>query len=838
MTSQGDNGDSVEKITLILEIESSASIAQASIPIVSTFEIDCESPVDEPAIIYTPEEIIRKDLFLNDVEFVIYRYVFNEELPFRDTLLLDGAQQLALDEELPLSDEIGGHTLKERVDLDESLPFTEEFPDTAYFSERLRFADECSVKHTPPGGIFSISGTQWMPGSELPCAGATVHLIKRHSDPILVEMVDLFDELELIHRRGTSAISSETLDGETEPALPPGPPRELVKPGNVPEYMTTTDSNGFFQMEDIPGGKYVVVATKPGYSIDIQRVNLTEDVQLALLIHPVNEWGIIDRTYDELGNVVKMYLYGDVMDGEDRIVDGIVVFGDLYGTAIAPQTPMEMVPGHLSVIDRYTIGNIDIVNTPILGRIGFFETETETLDIDPDNTIVTWHAADQVGDFDGFCFRYRFHRLMTGVLTLSFFSRIVIPEPLTPDVIDPSVSPSPSADTPGSSNQPRWGHGWNTHTQSVYYRWKPKWSPYFGVGLSDGIRVREPVATKQLGPVKRIVFTETIGVSSTSITPPRLSMTGVAVSDTGEPVSGATVIVKAKRTDRVVAETVTTENGLWRVTNLESELIYDILIFEPDAPEHYASGGSVQVLDRDIVDSRALVLLEDIAYRDDGTDQYIDFRIILPPLGTRLDTDGRAYGEIIDKFTRRPIVGALVEVYPGTLDDEDLETYSGQIFAYQTFKRDYVTDGFYEVYLPPGDYSLRVTADGYADSTIYHFSIQGGGWHKVIELTRGAISGRVYDALDWSAGIRTPIAGAIIRWSDVEVITAQDGLYSIPSSAIATEDEMDIEMDAIVSCQAVDYVTSEKRVRIGDGDITTLNFLLWQTQQYHHHLLD
>ena len=759
-----------------------------------------------------------------------FSLILDDTLSLDDALLLDGAQQLLCTDHLPLSDEIEERTLKDHLILEDTLPLTEEFPSTAYLSDRLHLSDEFRTKHIPPGGVFSISGTQWMPGSELPCAGATIHLIKRYSNLVLVDLVDLFDELELVHSRDGSTLSSEVIDGGTEPGDPPEPAREIIPPGNAPEYLTTTDDYGFFHMEDIPEGKYVLVAMKPGYSVDIQQVDLAEDVYVASMMYPVSTWGLIERPYDERGNILKMYLYGDVVDGEDRIVDGIVVFGDLYGTAIEPSGATPIVPGHLSVIDRFVIGTIDIVDTPILGRIGFFEAATETLDVNPDHTIITWNAAGPKGDFDGFCFRYRFHHLMTGVLTLSLFSRVVVPE--TTSSGSPSSPSSPSSPgSPGTTgNQPNWGGNWNTYTPTTHVPWKPKWSPYFGVGLSDGLRVHSPASTRQTGVVKRIAFSETVGVSAVSVTPPRLSMTGVAVSDAGKAVSGATVVIKARRTGRVVAETTTAENGLWRVTGLESELIYDVLIFEPESPTVYSSGGSIQVLDRDIVDNRALMLVEDIVYRDDGSNQYIDFRIILPPHGTRLDADGRAYGEVINKFTREPVIGALVEVYPGTLDVDDLETYSGQIFAYRTHEREYVTDGFYEVYLPGGSYTLRVTASGYADSELYHFTIQAGGWERDIELVRGTVIGHVYDALDHSAGIQTPIEGAVVSVGDTDVVTGDDGSYTIMSAV----DSRTGEATCIVACSNVDYVTAEKRVRVTGMDATRLNFYLWRVQQYHH----
>lgn len=813
------------EITITLEIQSSSAVALATAAITTTHTTDCDSPSTQPALTYTRVETI-----LSNPPSVTYYCDLDDTLPLDDALLLDGAQQLLCTDHLPLSDEIEERTLKDHLILEDTLPLTEEFPSTAYLSDRLHLSDEFRTKHIPPGGVFSISGTQWMPGSELPCAGATIHLIKRYSNLVLVDLVDLFDELELVHSRDGSTLSSEVIDGGTEPGDPPAPAREIIPPGNAPEYLTTTDDYGFFHMEDIPEGKYVLVAMKPGYSVDIQQVDLAEDVYVASMMYPVSTWGLIERPYDERGNILKMYLYGDVVDGEDRIVDGIVVFGDLYGTAIEPSGATPIVPGHLSVIDRFVIGTIDIVDTPILGRIGFFEAATETLDVNPDHTIITWNAAGPKGDFDGFCFRYRFHHLMTGVLTLSLFSRVVVPE--TTSSGSPSSPSSPSSPgSPGTTgNQPNWGGNWNTYTPTTHVPWKPKWSPYFGVGLSDGLRVHSPASTRQTGVVKRIAFSETVGVSAVSVTPPRLSMTGVAVSDAGKAVSGATVVIKARRTGRVVAETTTAENGLWRVTGLESELIYDVLIFEPESPTVYSSGGSIQVLDRDIVDNRALMLVEDIVYRDDGSNQYIDFRIILPPHGTRLDADGRAYGEVINKFTREPVIGALVEVYPGTLDVDDLETYSGQIFAYRTHEREYVTDGFYEVYLPGGSYTLRVTASGYADSELYHFTIQAGGWERDIELVRGTVIGHVYDALDHSAGIQTPIEGAIVSVGDTEVVTGDDGSYTIMSAV----DSRTGEATCIVACSNVDYVTAEKRVRVTGMDATRLNFYLWRVQQYHH----
>ena len=156
-------------------------------------------------------------------------------------------------------------------------------------------------------------------------------------------------------------------------------------------------------------------------------IDLREDTQVDLTMYPLEAWEVVERPYNLFGHIFKVYFYDNVLYGDYRVVDGLVVFGDLDGIA-ADRAPIDS-SGYLNVLDRYTLGQVGLINTPFLGKRGFFNKTTEWIRENTNLTEITWNSDISRGDFDGFCFRYVFPGSMSGVINLSLASPIPAPFP-------------------------------------------------------------------------------------------------------------------------------------------------------------------------------------------------------------------------------------------------------------------------------------------------------------------------------------------------------------------------------------------------------------------------
>jgi len=332
-------------------------------------------------------------------------------------------------------------------------------------------------------------------------------------------------------------------------------------------------------------------------------------------------------------------------------------------------------------------------------------------------------------------------------------------------------------------------------------------------------------------------------LNDTFTTPPRVTMTGIARStyteividpSTGEstvvestlPVPGALVVLKEVRTGRIVGETSADETGLWRITNLESELEYDVFVIDVVDRTRYSVCQRVQVYDRDVIDSAVQALVESEGIVGKWADQHYDMKIVLPPMETRKDYDGRVYGLVKDAISKETLAGSLVEVYRGHLTADEVLREPGPAYTYYTSERGYVNKGFYEVYMPSGDYTVRVLKNGYVTSAAHPVTV-GSGAELNVELHRCTVDGNVYDAYDHMAGILTPIPGATISFNGVTAESGNDGSYIITADVTP-------EQQYVVACEKKDYVAVKKTVYARSQSIRGVAFFLWPVSHYSH----
>ena len=284
------------------------------------------------------------------------------------------------------------------------------------------------------------------------------------------------------------------------------------------------------------------------------------------------------------------------------------------------------------------------------------------------------------------------------------------------------------------------------------------------------------------------------------------------------------MILKAVRNGRIVGESSTDENGFWQIANLESELEYDVFVIDVVDRTRYSICQRVQVYDRDVIDSAVQALIESESLTGSWANWHYDVKIVLPPMETRKDYDGRVYGLVKDAVSKETLSGALVEVYPGHISEDEIRLLPGPTHVYYTTERWYVDKGFYEIYLPRGDYTVRALKNGYVTSDAHPVSIRSGA-ELDIELYRCTVDGVVYDGPAYSAGILKPISGATIVFNQVSAESQSDGSYVITADVVP-------EQRYVITCSKTDYVTVTKTVSATSQSIRGVMFVMWPVSQY------
>ena len=232
----------------------------------------------------------------------------------------------------------------------------------------------------------------------------------------------------------------------------------------------------------------------------------------------------------------------------------------------------------------------------------------------------------------------------------------------------------------------------------------------------------------------------------------------------------------------------------------------------------------MQVYDRDVIDSAVQALVESEGLTGLWANQHYDIKIVLPPMETRKDYDGRVYGLVKDAVSKETLSGALVEVYPGHISEDEIRLLPGPSYVYYTTERGYVDKGFYEIYLPRGDYTVRALKNGYVTSGAYPVSIRSGA-ELDIELYRCSVDGVVYDGPAYSAGILKPISGATIVFNQVSAESQSDGSYVVTADVVP-------EQRYAITCLKTDYVTVTKTVFATSQSIRGVMFIMWPVSQY------
>ncbi len=835
-----------------------------------------------------------------------YRY-FGNNIRLSETPIVNGVIPQEFAEPLVISgDELKPSPIKLTLDLDDGVVMSDDIAKTYFVTEYLKLRERFAIKHYIPGRSYTVGGMQIGYGSEVPVGGATVHVIKRFTHPTFIDTINLFNGVKVVHYRAGEELYYDPGvfgywdESDFSEPIPPEPElRDVLPRGNAPAYTGVTAADGYFEIVDLPEGVYTIVSMKQGYSHGFFKLDLnaeTKDDPIVLTMYPIRPWEYVERVYNKLGNMFKVYFYSDGISdieyktGVHRVVEGFLVFGDLYNTAAGtlegykdeegnPLPGAPAVPaggkirsdGKLHCMDEYTVGWLDILPFPYTGSISAFERgepddpDNETLTLDIDRKVIEWKSAITMGEFDGFAFRYVFPRNMTGVLYFSLGAPLVVPgedeitNPETPsETIDTSeTSPSSGGDGSGGDGSGGdgsggWsGGGWSGWHWNPWWTWRPSTSytqtdriyvkdDTFSACVSENFDELEPAPKRCFMPFYNVHYSQ-----DPMRTPPTVSLTGIVLGtridhfrdeETGyewsvtlydAPIEGANITIRAVRNGKIVGRAASDAGGFWVVGGLPSELEYEIYVTDIKN-EFYSTVSKVQVHDKDVIDDRVRVLLEgEIFGKETGIGyEYYEAKIIIPPLNVRLEDDGRIYGLVRDVHTKQPIVGAIVRAIPGHLTQEEIDNYTGaEMYVFTTYQRDDVDDGFYEIYLPCGDYTLQAFATGYDDSQIYHGTVQAG-WHQIIEMEGTTITGMVYDGPDYGAGILTPLEGAVITFEDVTAVSRPDGSFGTYIG------EIDLDRDYEVSCSRVDYVTAVKRIRPTQRSIHGMKFVLWPVSHY------
>lgn len=697
----------------------------------------------------------------------LYFYEFNDDIWMSSG---DSTETIPRDQDDDGEDEepIDLVDIKYWLLFEDEITLVDEITDKPTYADSIMVTDSFKVKHIPyTRPIFDISGQQWWLGSENAVDDFTVHLFRVSSDDI----------------RDTC--------------------------GNLPDYTTRVSESNGFMISGVPAGEYVVIAMKPHYTVGWKKVTVVDgniDIDMVMLKLPKN--AVIERPYNRFGHIYKMYQYRNEVVGDRRYIEGMIVFGDLYGTSESVWNIEEN--GYLRIQDSDQNGRLYLVSMRDLGTNGFLETPTESITVSSDRKTISWKSLGRMGDFSGFCYRYVTEKNKSGALEFSFG------EPL-------SIIETGDTDYSIFDKLTRYSASHSAPTEL------PTWNPTFNVELVDGICMSDVdmlCDVERDGRTYRSVLLEDVfALDEDIMTPPKLHVTGVTVDNNANRVDGIVVAVVNRMTGVIADWVVSDEYGRWTVGNLDSEMQYDVYASDP-AGRYRSVRGSFLAGSRDIIERRVTSIYESDTYRGEYGELYFDILEILPALDAVGGDEVRIYGRIYDKDTGDGLNYALVEVYEGQYDLLDLDTYNGVVRS-SFSSSNAAGNGYYEVWLPKGQYSLRVKKDGYKPSDLYYPNIQSG-YALSIPLRKAVLSGGIYDALAYSAGVLKPLEGAIVTILGTDrYVTDATGQYYInaPSAASLAGLVMYIECPG--------YQTMQKQLPTKiSGNITGYTIKMMKTNAY------
>lgn len=543
------------------------------------------------------------------------------------------------------------------------------------------------------------------------------------------EMLVMYDSLktktiEAINYKiigNTWKLGSETPEGDVTVHILQVSPR-----GNLTDYVTETDSNGYFEIELIPEGEYIVAAIKTGFTLGWKRLTLTESTGFDLYLIPLSAEYVVERFYNQYGHIYKIYTYKEEETETQRKIWGIIAFGDLYNSAANESVPSS---GYLEALTANTI--LTLLPTQSLDNNAFFEYyDTLTQQY---TTKISWSSSISRGDFDGFTFYIEGPKESLDI-QLVFDALPPLPSIPVPPPSPDSGNMDGSGDTPddgdGGNPQPP-GGGAKPYPEDDYKPPRKYYDQYVGpvehltlsatlftTQVEDDILMLDLKETLHLadrGPESPIVsFSETLSlteipiigetinlIETLSLTeaftlPPDISITGQAVIPIQYPgyvltvpLQGATVIAYYKDTFIQVGTTTTDENGIWIISELPSHKNYDIRIFKDG---YVTITGSVYAHEYDIIEERARIYLKSETFITSGTGYYYEAIFSFPYLYDIPGASGKIFGHVYNKRTGTILPDTFI-----TATDISSERQYGATSD---------SEGYYSITVPTGTFHL------------------------------------------------------------------------------------------------------------------------------------
>jgi len=481
---------------------------------------------------------------------------------------------------------------------------------------------------------------------------------------------------------------------------------------HLPEYFTTTDENGYFKIENLPYGDYVIVIFKPFHTIGFAYVTLnpaTPDQYFDCYMYLLPEIFCTDRVYDQYGNMFKLYVFDDRIDEEDgmRHTKVLFAFGDLYNSAyIEDKAPYD---GTITV--RGEDVQVNILSAPVLGVRCFFDSGELLTTVG--NNQIKFKGNIRKLDFDGVLFE-------------------IVSNPYYPFYIDIDINKLPvlrggggggggssggygsaSSGTSGygsyaasgrggsgggwggSGGGGSWGGGGGTgagigaggviHPPDFIVERKPN-----QIVLVDVINLDE--APVFLNFVDYIYIRE--GSQDGSESPlefkPYIQVIGRAIDIYGNPIPYAFVYAYVEDYPYPIDKAVTDSNGIYTLNYIPSHK--KILIVIHGEGKGTISGW-IQTGGKNIVFKEALDILRNESFWSLGIYFDYDATYEFPAL---LQGYGRIYGHVWELGTGRPVANAVIEV-----EGTDLRVVTD-------------SDGYYSVWVKTkGEFNVKCVKEGY-----------------------------------------------------------------------------------------------------------------------------
>ena len=689
-------------------------------------------------------------------------------------------------EELPLTEQTFKTTIvNEIISLEDSLPVADQVSQAKWtLNEFMRlFEVKMTAMQLIEGQYVELVGQLFAPGSEVPVPGAVVHIY------------------------------------------------DLNNRVNLPEYITTTDEEGFFKLK-LPIGEYILVATKQGYSLGwvyfVVRPIL-EEQNTTIFIAPLSPGNCVEKIFSAKGFMYKVYSYNKYEDPSKtkEIIEGILVIGDPYNWA--SNSDEFSTDGTLEAITPGA--TLELVDLPEVGITGFFDSG-ETVERVGDN-VIYFTTTLRKGDFDCFGFRIMYPKGRLPLIRLKIGTDIVFKDDEPPDPPKDDIEKLKDAEDKNNSesnNNRRRGDGGGRPWIGWYSCWSRGWIlRHWDVCLGLGIKLYPQLFTKYeehlmmdlKGDIIRLyerpfekylhlsdslkveegylypgymLFSDKITLKELEVYfPANPSIMGVVTDEQGNPIEGAKVYVFYAGTDILVASTATDENGFYRV-DVPSEKEYDVIIVK----EGRISGKVlVSVRESDVIDDRCRAYLDSEGFVRAGDRWY--YVAVL-----RLAEGGKIYGYVYNRKTLEPVPNVKVIAKLGQYENYGISD----------------ENGYYEIFVPRGEWELEARKPGFKPAKGLKAVIQSN-YRQDIYLDPATITGYVWDAVESSStGIRKPIAGAKVRIGDSETTTDEKGYFTLET----------VEGEQEIVIEAPRYKTLKKMINVVTGG--NYEFYLWKVSAY------